>query len=760
MIQFTTWRFAFVTILALSGAFFSDTQKNAIGAKESAETAAAASKNAVPNGLAASDWSSIRAAYEAGRHKAFPIDGGFRFRNPGQQWSTQFDGRRFVTSPDGNAWSWGLELQSYGIGADQKTVGSKANVSTEGQSVSYNWDNTLTEWYKNDTRGLEHGFSVKNRPTSAVGLLTLTLGVKGELKPRVLPSGRDVAFVNKDGGTVLNYSNLTVFDARGKTLPAHFASSARELCISVDDSGAQYPITIDPVAQQAFVKASNTQTNDTFGWAVSASGNTVIVGAPYESSNATGVNGDQSNNSASRAGAVYVFVRNGSLWSQQAYLKASNSEAEDAFGSSVAISGDTIVVGAAILNASLAEDSSATGVNGNQTNNDALTSGAAYVFVRSGSTWSQQAYLKASNTEINDQFGVSVAVSGDTVVVGAISEGSNAIGVNGNQSNNDSTASGAAYVFVRSGTVWSQQAYLKASNTGAFDWFGHTVSVSGDTVAVGAVFESSNATGINGNANDNNSFSSGAAYVFVRSGLSWSHQAYVKASNTGVNDNFGHAVSISGNTLIVGARLEDSNAAGVNGDQSNNAAVNSGAAYVFVRSGAAWSQQAYLKASNAAQTNEFGFSVSVSGNAAIVGAWAQGNDVSGAAYSFVRSGTTWTQQAFLKASNPGTFDSFGHSIALSGDVAVVGSPGESSNATGVNGDQNNNLATVSGAAYIFDLDNNPGIAVFGTGTPGCAGTQTLSVNHAPMINSPNFIISCDNAPASSLGLGLITDSPD
>ncbi|MFN0205164.1 MAG: hypothetical protein ACKVS6_02475, partial [Planctomycetota bacterium] len=188
-----------------------------------------------------SEWSSIRAAYEAGRHTAFPVDGGFRFRNPGQQWSTQFDGRGFVTTPDTSTWSWGLELQSYGIGADQKTVGNKANISAEGQSVSYNWDDTLTEWYKNHTRGLEHGFTVKNRPGNAKGFLTLTLGVKGELSPRVLQSRRDVSFVNKDGASVLNYSNLTVFDARGKTLPAHFGSSANELCISVDDSGAHYP---------------------------------------------------------------------------------------------------------------------------------------------------------------------------------------------------------------------------------------------------------------------------------------------------------------------------------------------------------------------------------------------------------------------------------------------------------------------------------------------------------------------------------------
>src|SRR5262249_11891529 len=163
------------------------------------------------------------------------------------------------------------------------------------------------------------------------------------------------------------------------------------------------------VSQQAYVKASNI--SGYFGTAVAISGDTVVVGAPREASNATGVNGDQDDTSAPDSGGAYVFVRNGSTWAQQAYLKASNTEAADKFGGAVAISGDTIVVGA------IAESSDATGVNGDQSNNDAQFSGAAYVFFRNGTTWSQQAYLKASNTQTSDQFANSVAVSGDTIVV-------------------------------------------------------------------------------------------------------------------------------------------------------------------------------------------------------------------------------------------------------------------------------------------------------------------------------------------------------
>src|SRR5262249_28586387 len=163
--------------------------------------------------------------------------------------------------------------------------------------------------------------------------------------------------------------------------------------------------------QQAYLKASNTDAADRFGYSVAISGDTIVVGAYGESSKATGINGNQSDNSANLAGAAYVFVRSGTAWRQQAYLKASNTDAGDRFGNSVAVSGDTVVVGAVL------ESSNATGVNGDQINNSAAGAGAAYVFVRSGATWNQQAYLKASNTDAADQFGVSVAISGDTVVV-------------------------------------------------------------------------------------------------------------------------------------------------------------------------------------------------------------------------------------------------------------------------------------------------------------------------------------------------------
>jgi len=698
----------------------------------------------VPQALDATDWSSIREAYEANRHAAVAADDGYQARNPGQQWVARFDGRGFSVQPDAGGWTWGLQLERYGFAGQERLVTEPTQVTAAGQRVAYDWDDTLEEWYVNDSRGVEHGYTVRDRPPcEQKGPLTFTLAVRGALSSRVQADGRGVRFLNGEGAPVLTYAGLSVFDADGQALSASFEPHAEGLLLTVDECGARYPLTIDPTVQQAYLKASNTEASDMFGYSVAVSGDTVVVTAPGEDSFADGVNGNQSDNNGFQSGAAYVFVRSGTSWSQQAYLKASNTYPEDSFGRSVAVSGDTVVIGAPL------ENSAATGVNGDQYNLTALDSGAVYVFVRSGTSWSQQAYLKASNTEGGDRFGGSVAVSGDTVLVGAPFESSNATGVNGNQGDNGAPLSGAAYVFVRSGAVWSQQAYLKASNTEGGDEFGDSVSVSGDTVVVGAPDEASNATGVNGDQNNNSTASSGAAYVFVRSGTVWSQQAYLKASNTEKGDFFAYSpvsVSVSGDTVVVGAPFEDSSATGVNGDQSDNIGHQSGAAYVFVRSGTVWSQQAYLKASNTDAWDQFGYAVAISGKTVVIGAasflGAESSDstgvngdqsnnnlsLSGAAYVFVRSGTSWSQAAYLKASNTGWNDHFGISVAVSDDTVAVGGLYESSNATGVNGDQNDNSAVDAGAAYVFELDawTDLGFGLAGvSGIPSLVGTGTL-----------------------------------
>ena len=714
----------------------------------------------VPAGLEKSDWASIRAAYEAERHVFQTVEDGWQARNPGQQWLTSFDGRGFITEPVGGAWQWGLNLQSYGFLGHEHVIGGVPCVQVAGQRLTYGWGEKVNEWFVNDARGLEHGFTVHERPMTGAdpaALLQFDLAVRGSLTAQVREDGQGVEFRDAAGEAVLHYVGLKVWDADGRVLAARFvptvASAPRALRLVVEETAARYPLTIDPIAQQAYLKASNTEANDYFGYSVAVSGDTVVIGAPFEDSNATGVGGNQAANSSINSGAAYVFTRSGASWRQQAYLKASNTGAGDEFGFTVAVSGDTVVVGAFV------EASSATGVGGNQTDNSLAHSGAAYVFTRSGAAWTQQAYLKASNTGANDVFGYSVAVSGNTVVVGALGEASNASGVGGAQTDNSSTQSGAAYIFTRSGTTWTQQAYLKANNTGAGDKFGIAVAVAGDTVVVGAPYEDGSAT------------DSGAAYVFSRNGSLWTQQAFLKASNTGASDLFGEAVAVSGDTAVVGAYQEDSNATGVGGSQSDDSATNSGAAYIFTRNETAWTQQAYLKASNTGGGDQFGDSVAVSGDAVVVGAGREDSNAlqqddsagnSGAAYVFARSGAIWTQQTYLKSSNTGADDLFGSSVAASGNTMVIGAHGEASKATGVDGIQTDNSQAIAGAAFVF-IGLGPVIPEIAVEQPeglGLVDGSASVVFSAPPGSAPQLFTIRNTGTADLTGLVISIDGVD
>jgi hypothetical protein len=516
-------------------------------------------------------------------------------------------------------------------------------------------------------------------------------------------------------------------------MPLHLRLEASYVLRACNGGGCTDSMPVDVMSSLSeavgYVKASTNDVDDVFGGSVALSGdgNTLAVGAPLEDSDATGISGIQTNDAANDSGAVYVLVRDGlGSWSQEAYIKASNTGTADRFGGSVALSGDgnTLAVGAYL------EDSGAIGIGGNQADDSALYSGAVYVFVRDGiGAWSHQAYIKASNTDSPDYFGRSMALSGDgnTLAVGAPIESSNATGIGGNQVDDSFSGSGAVYVLVRDGVgAWSQQAYVKASNTGAGDQFGWSVALSGDgnTLAVGAVEEDSEATGIDGAQGGGSAGNSGAVYVFVRSGMgAWSQQAYVKASNTDANDQFGWSVALSGdgNTLAVGAHLEDGNTTGIGGDQDDDSATDSGAVYVFVRDGmGAWSQEAYVKASNTDADDVFGWSVALSegGNILVVAAYLEDGSAtgiggtedddsasgSGAVYAFMRDDRgVWSQRAYVKASNTSAGDELGYSVALSGDgnTLAVGGDGEDSNATGISGDQTDDSVGNAGAVYLY-----------------------------------------------------------
>jgi FG-GAP repeat len=466
----------------------------------------------------------------------------------------------------------------------------------------------------------------------------------------------------------------------------------------------------------AYIKASNAKKDDQFGYAVALSvdGNTMAVSSTAEDSAAKGINGSQTDHSAVNAGAVYVFVRNGGAWAQQAYLKASNTKASDRFGSSLAFSddGNTLAVGA------IGEASSATGVDGNQGDISMPGAGAVYVFTRTGAAWSQQAYLKASNTgekTDGDQFGYSVTLSGDgnTLATGAIAEDSATTGINGDQSDNSADGSGAVYVFARSGNSWSQQAYVKPWNTtirGGL--FGYSVGLdgNGNTLAVGAYDEERG---------------KGAAYIFIRNGATWSQQSRLQSLNVENGDSIGCSISISedGNTVLVGAFDEDSLLRGIEppNEGSNDARsdVSTGAAYVFVRNGTTWTQQAFIKATNTRLNDQFGWALSLSrdGNTLAVGSHFEdsgssglnGNqedassEDSGAVYVYARTGATWAPVSYVKASTPRPAAEFGVSLALSGDgkTLAVGAFKDSGGGTGVNPSKSSKPAEESGAAYVY-----------------------------------------------------------
>jgi len=412
--------------------------------------------------------------------------------------------------------------------------------------------------------------------------------------------------------------------------------------------------------EQSKLTASDDAAGDMFGVSVAISGDTMVAGAPND------------NDAGSDSGSAYVFVRSGTSWSQQAKLTASDGAADDMFGNSVAISGDTVVVGAPY------------------DNDGGSDSGSAYIFVRTGSTWTEQTKLTASDAVAGDMFGASVAIGGNTTVVGAYGD------------DDAGSLSGSAYVFVRSGSIWSQQDKLTASDAAGFDYFGSSVAISGDTAIVGAY------------SDDDAGAGSGSAYVFVRNVSTWTQQDKLTASDAAIGDEFGTSVAISGDTVAVGA------------PNDNDGGSDSGSAYVFVRSDSIWTQQTKLTASDDAADDMFGVSVAISGDSVVIGAY--GNDdagsLSGSAYVFMRSSNSWSQQAKLTASDSAAGDMFGNSVAISSNTGVVGAS------------LDNDAGDDSGSAYIYVT--RPA-ADFSATT--VSGDEPLTVNFTDTSTSYDGIVS-------------------
>ena len=378
-----------------------------------------------------------------------------------------------------------------------------------------------------------------------------------------------------------------------------------------------------------------TATEDQFGISVSISGNLAISGA------------QQDDDIAPNAGAAYIFERSGSLWLQRAKLNANDAKAGDLFGNTVAISGETAVIGAP-------------GVD-----DVGPEAGAVYIFVRSGDEWVQQAKLVGDDTRMFDHFGTAVAVHQNTALIGAHGK------------DEASVDAGAAYVFVRNGNAWIQQAKLTHQNPVPGDQFGHAVAIYDNNALIGA--HRSDATGPD----------SGAAYIFTRTGATWRQDFQIIPNDSGLGDEFGYAVDLTDGAAIIGAPKEDRQEPDM------------GAAYVFVKTSDGWLQQAKLAATDAEAGDEFGSAVAIHAETAIVGAWKddhpvnRGEDITdhidkGSAYAYLRDGLTWVEKRRIIASGTNRSDLFGASVAIRGAFAIVGAAG------------NDNAGDNAGSAFIYN----------------------------------------------------------
>ncbi len=348
------------------------------------------------------------------------------------------------------------------------------------------------------------------------------------------------------------------------------------------------------------ILASDGQEDDMFGNSLAIFGNIAVIGTP------------QDDDIANNAGAVYIYQRTGASWNFVQKLTVSDGEEADMFGTSVDISENYIVVGSY----------QAVGITAN--------TGAAYVFVKDGTNWTLQSKIYANDGESADNFGKSVAISGDFIVVGA---------------DNEDFGSGSAYVFQRQDTVWTQVAKLEGSDE-LNDYFAHSVDIDSNYIAVGA-WQS--------NAPESNT---GSVFVFKNNGSTWELDTQLVANDAAIDDRLGYSVAIDGNYIVAGAFGCD---------------MTKGAAYVFHNNGETWEQQAKLTASNGSAEDYFGKNVSMSGDYILVGAQrydnAKGDE--GTAYLFVRDGSTWQMQHQFLASDAEDTGLYGYCTAIDGDFALV-----------------------------------------------------------------------------------------
>ncbi|MBL8133844.1 MAG: hypothetical protein JNL42_18425, partial [Anaerolineae bacterium] len=549
-----------------------------------------------------------------------------RAENPDERLTYHFDGSGIEATSWDTPWRWTMRLAGYGS-PDQLLRCDAVEPVGVANRVEYRHPE-LTEWYLNGPLGLEQGFTLAAPPShcATARQLALRIAFEGDLSAVVRKEDGSIDLVDADNDCVLNYGQLYVSDATGRALPSRFSlgeeGSEAYASIVFDVHDAVYPITVDPLVKHSrLVTADDGAAGDKFGFAVSISGTTAVVGA-YR---ADGGSGPES-------GVVYVFVRNiaTNVWTQQAQLVASDGASGDHFGYAVSIDGNTIAVGAADAHIGGTSDA-----------------GAVYIFTRSGTTWTQQQKVTAADPSASDRLGFAVSVNGDTVAAGA----PYAPVVDIDQ--------GATYVFVRSGTTWSQQQKITAGGQND-NLFGCSLAVRGNKLIIGA------------SAYDEPVVAQGAAYLYSRTGSTWSFQQKLTLSTGEFEDNFGTSVDMSPNGLrvIVGSPR-----------RNTSYGTDTGSAFVYAWNGTSWALEATLLI-NAAANDRFGQTVAISDKAALVGSpfFSSGR---GIAYYFIRSGSSWQVSGTVSLSGAAANDSYATSMAMTNDDVIVGAPG-----------RNNSIGTV------------------------------------------------------------------
>jgi hypothetical protein len=552
----------------------------------------------------------------------------------------------------------------------------EAERAVVGRRVEYRRDGII-EWYVNDERGLEQGFTVEERPVGE-GALQLVISVGGGLSPSIHTSGRDARLSDHEGNVVLHYSGLRAWDAIGVELTASLSKSGEQLVIEVADDAAVYPICVDPwiASETAKINASNPDFDDGFGSSVSVYKNTAIVGAPRDE-NVGGL----------AAGSAYVFEYSAGNWKEVARLAASDGAADDFFGTAVAIAGDTVLVGASRDDIGLRIDA-----------------GSVYVFHRDEGgigAWGEVKRILASDVDSDDRFGSSVALDEETAVVGAPT---------------NLAGEGFGYVFMRNQggqSAWGEVVRLEASDGEGSDLFGAAVAIGKDRLVVGAPFDDL-AAGLPGS-----SFGEGSAYLFERNiggASTWGELKKLTASDGAGNDRFGTSVGIFGDIALVGA------------GQHNPGAPFAGAAYVFERDAGGvgqWGEVKKLTATDAAAVDRFGSSVAVSGHTAVLGA--PGDDHSGmndvgSAYLFHRDEGgvgAWGEALKFTPSDGADADSFGE-VALFGGRAVIGAAQGDKQGQNVGFVEAITFDSTTRVLYGVDISNDQLITIdvsTGAGTP-------------------------------------------